>query len=231
MIGWVYLKGDPEPPCESDGVHFCPVCVARGDGLGPRLSSWFAAYRLRRAGVRRAVLPHDWLFQTSFERHGIAAVLLSPLYRATAAAIIRCCMAGRGIKPERATILLVAKRVTLELRNAAKNLCADTRYLALLTEEGGEALSRELALCFGVALRLCAQGEAPCADLTVCFDSYAAWPDALRLDETLRVTYNDRRSTELLAALWSAGVLDVKELSVRETVYEPPSRVLSVSGS
>ena len=221
MIGWVSVRerGAAEPPREENGIRFFPVWVAKGDGIWARLTAWAAARRLRRAGVRRAVLPTSCPFSASFARQGIEALSPAPLYRATAAAIVRRYMDERCIEPKRATILFTAARVTPELRRAVEALCGDTRYLALSALEGGEAFGRELALRRGVALRLCAPDAALRADLTVCFDAFAARPDALRLDESLHVAYADRRPTELLAALWSAGVLDAKK-RVGRAVYQ-----------
>lgn len=224
MFGWVTERepGHREKMRLVDGVCFRMVYIARGKGVWAWLSAALAAMRLRRMGVRQALFPTSYPYRTVFERCGIAGIHPAPLYRATAAAIVCRYMAQRGIEKRSATLLFRAERVTPEVCRAVELICAETRYMVLAAGGGGESFSREMALRHGVALRLCSPDEQVGADLTVCFDAGGPGSGAvLRLDDSLCVEYNDPRPPELLAALWSAGVLDAAKLEVRKVIPPP----------
>lgn len=219
MLGLLVYRepGSNAPPFRViGGTRFRVVYATPGEGLRARLSARAAARTLAREGVREAVLPPDYAYDAYFVKYGIFRPPLAPLYRATAAAIARRYMAQRHIGAQHATIAFAAASVTPELRDAAKALCADVRYLALSVSRGGEELARSLKRKHGVAARLITPNEPICADLIVDLDGGTTGEGILRLNEELRVTYESELPNELLAALWRAGALDAGKLAVRQ---------------
>ena len=90
MYGYVAYHTAEEPPYRGfGGVRFRAVYVAEGESLRARLSARAAARRLAREGVRCAVFPADYPYCEVFARYGVAPPPSAPLYRATAAAIVR----------------------------------------------------------------------------------------------------------------------------------------------
>lgn len=220
MFGYVayHEAGAAEPPVRRiASVRFQTVYVLRGDGLRARLSARFAARSLARQGVRQAVFPEAYAWRGIFERRGVSPVSPVPLYRATAAAIVRRYMARRGVEPHRATVAFAAERTSPELYRAVTALAAEVRYVVLAVPSGGEELARRLKRELGVAARLTLPTEAPCADLTVAFSPVPAAGDVLALyDPALKVEYADALPTPLLAALWSMGAVDAGSVQVSE---------------
>lgn len=202
------------------GARFRAVCVARGGSLRSRLSAYAAAETLAREGVRCAVFPPDYAFAALFARRGVMPPPLVPLHLATAAAIIRRCMAQQALEPSRATLAFLADAVTPELRRAVWALAGEARYIALAVP-GGETLARALKRERGVAARLLPPDGRFCADLTAAFSPCAARNDVLPLcDPALEVRYEGGLPPALLAALWAMGAVDAEGLAVR--VVERP---------
>ena len=211
MFGLVCDHAAEEPRERTvEGVRFRAVYVTGGGTL--RLSERAAARALARCGVHEAVFLAKRTGRGIFAKYGVVPISPVPLYRATAAAIVRRCLAQRGMDPRRTVLAFAAERVTRELYRALETLSADVRYLALRAPDGA-ALAARLQRERGVAVRLYGEG-APRADLTVLFDGADAAGDALSLDDTLCVTYDRAYPNELLTALWRAGALDAGELTV-----------------
>lgn len=194
-----------------EGVRFCAVYVTGGRTLRARLSQRVAARALARGGVREAVFLTRQTDRRIFAKYGVVPISAAPLYRATAADIVRRYLMQQGKHTHGITLAFAAERVTPELYRAIESLSADVRYLSLRVPDGA-ALVRRLQRERGVAVRLCRE-ESVRADLTVVFDG-AAEGTALRLDEQLCVTYDSPYPNELLAALWRAGALDADKLAV-----------------
>lgn len=220
MFAYVSYRSPDMPPIRSiGGARFHAVYVAEGDSVRAKLSARAAARALRRAGVRSAVFPPDYPYRSIFARFGVLAPSLAPLYRATAAQIVRRYMEQRGIVPRSATIVFAASAVTPELRRCVESLCADVRYITLAVPRGGNALADALRREFGVAAHPGTPDTA--AGLTVVFDDIPTVGNVLRLDEALRVSYDNAPSTELLAALWRMGAFHAA--SARVLAVDPPS--------
>ncbi len=217
MFGWIRYHGPEreEPPLQRvEGATLRTVCVPAGETLRARLACDAAARRLRREGVREAVFPEGFAYRERFARRGVLPVPVPPLYRASAAAIVRCVLRQKGIDPRSAELAFCAEGVTAELRALVYALAAEARYVALSVPRGGEALSRALMRDCGAAARLLAPGEPVRAALTVDFDGASGRAGALRLDDTLRVDYEGALPCGLLAALWRSGALDAGTLRV-----------------
>ena len=195
-----------------EGVRFQAVYATGGETLRARLSQRAAARALARRGIREAALLAQDVDRAVFTKRGIAPIGTVPLYRATAAAIVRRYLAKKGLSPHDTTLAFAAERVTPELYRAIESLSADVRYLALRAPDGA-ALAGRLQRERGVAVRLC--DKVPLhANLTVVFDNTVAEGNVLRLDDTLRVSYDSPYPNVLLAALWRAGALDADSLMV-----------------
>ena len=213
MFGLVCDRAAEEPRERvAEGVRFYAVYVTGGDTLRARLSQRAAARKLARRGVRAAVLLAKNIDRAVLIKHGVVPISAVPLYRATAAAIVRRYLAQEGLAPRNTTLAFVAEHVTRELYRAIGALSADVRYLALCAP-GGAALASRLQRERGVAVRQCGEGSTH-ADLTVAFDGTAAEGAVLRLDDTLCVTYDSSYPNELLTALWRVGTLDADKLTV-----------------
>ena len=195
-----------------EGVRFQAVYVTGGDTLRARLSQCAAARALARRGVREAAFLAQDVDRAVFANRGIVPISAVPLYRATAAAIVRRYLAQKELSPRDITLAFATERMTPELYRTIESLSADVRYLVLRAPDGA-ALAGRLQRERGVAVRLC--DKVPLhANLTVVFGNTAAEGNALRLDDTLRVTYDSPYPNVLLAALWRAGALNTDSLTV-----------------
>lgn len=220
MFGYVAYRAPEMPPVRViEGARFRAVYVLPESTLRARLSARAAARALARDGVREAVFPPEYPHREIFARRGIAAPQLTPLYRATAAAIVRRHLAQSKIDPRRASVTFAAESVTPELRRVVFALAADVRYIALAKPHGGDALAQALRRELGVAAQVGPLDTLPSADLVVAFDDIAG--DALRLDEALRVVYDSPYPNELLAALWRAGAVNADALRVKNVTRNP----------
>jgi len=208
---------DSPPVRRIRGVPFRAVTVAEGTGIAARLSARFAALALRRAGVREAVFPEGYAIPAVFARCGIKPVSPVPLYRATAASIVRLMLRQQGTEQAGITLAFASDRVTPELAAAVRALASCARYITLAVPDC-EALARMLLREYGIAARTAASGEPIRADLTVCFDPFPAEGPCLPLySEALPVSYDTPEDcpVPLLTALWRAGTVDASSLSVR----------------
>lgn len=218
MLGWVeyHSAGAREPPTRVlEGARFRVVYVLHGEGLRARLSARAAARMLRRDGVRCALLPPAYPWGAIFAARGILPPPLTPLYHATAAALVRRYMAQRGMDARDATLAFAAREPSPELRRAVWELSADVRHI-VLRFPGAEEAARALRRQMGLAARVAAAGEAVGASLTVCFDPLEAAGETLTLCEgALSAEYDSAYPNELLAALLLAGALDAPWLEAR----------------
>lgn len=222
MLGWVeYRTGDADaaPVRVIGGGRFRVVRTARGEGIAPRLSAYLAARALCREGVRCAVFPPDYPYREAFARRGVLPPPLTPLYHATAAAIVRRWMKQSGAP--HGTLAFAARSVSPELRRAVWELSASARHIALVPMRGAETLACALRRERGVAARILAPDEAADGCLTVCFEPCGTFASPLPLyAPALRVEYDAEAPAELLAALLRAGALDASALSVRAVQTE-----------
>lgn len=213
-----YRERGAQAPCVRviRGVRFFTVSIPREDGVAAFFTLRAACRALRRAGVRQTVFLVDAPRRAFFEQRGVTGVSVVPLHRATAAAIARRYLEQVGIEPGRATVAFAAEHVTPELCGALAALAESVRYVTLRVPRGGEKLARSLRREHGVAARTVSPGEPFSASLTLCFDPC---PDVLGAatplyDPALAVEYDDDLPDALLAALWQAGALDEKKLTV-----------------
>ncbi len=219
MLGWVeYRTADaPAAPVRLiGGARFRVARVERGEGAPARLSAYLAARSLSRDGVHCAVFPPDYPHCKAFARRGVLPPPLTPLYHATAAAIVRRYMAQIGFDTRHGTLVFAARSVSPELRQAAFELSASARHIALTPMSGAEALAGALRRERGVAARILAPDETSDVGAAVCFEPCGTFAPELPLyAPKLTVEYGAALSTDVLAALWTAGALDASALAVR----------------
>ena len=216
MYGLIAYRAADMPPVRViGGVPLRTVYAAEGCSLRAALSARLAAAALRRAGVRLAAFPADYPYRSIFARCGVASPSPAPLYRAAAAAIVRCFAAQRGIDLRSAPVVFAAEYVTPDLTRCVEALCAEVRYVMLAVPRGGETLAQTLRRRYGAAAPVVPGGAAPRGALTVIFDETPARGNALRLDDALRVTYDSPYPQDVLGLLWRAGALDAAALRVK----------------
>lgn len=216
MFGLIAYRTEEKPPEQVvDGVRFHTVQVAEGQGPRARLSARAAASALRRGGVHLALFPPEYPLIQLFARRGVVPPPSAPLFRAAAPAIVRRYMRQRGVDPRAAMVAFAAERITPELCRCVTELCGEIRYPALCVPEGGESLALSLRRNFGAAVRVGTVDALPRPDLFVTFDDTPVPGEALCLDETLDIQFDDPRPVALLALLYRAGALDADALSIK----------------
>lgn len=230
LLGLVCYRGAGEKngPRTLLGARFLAVYIARGEGPGAYLSAYRAAKYLKKRRVRQAVFPRDYPYRAVFARFGVLAPDERPLRQVKAAEIIRCAMAKRALRADRARIALVSSVPSAALETAAAALARDVRYLTLCTPNaariaralrwdcgagvaaaGEKDLCADLAACFGGEGRALACPVLPVesAALTVLYGA-AEVEDAMEWDED-----------QLLCALYAAAALRAEEIFVKDVIF------------
>lgn len=220
MLGYVSFRAgaaSAAPVREVGGIPVRAVSVLPGDTLRARFSARTAACALLHSGVRRAVFEEKAIQRAAFVRRGIEELTAAPLFRATAAALTRRCMAQRALDPRRSVVALAAEASWPELWHAAEALCADVRYLVLAAPDGA-MLAARLRRSRGVAVHLAAPDSTLRADLTVAFDDVRVPAATLRLDSSLHAVYSGGMSIAALTLRLCAGALDADALHVESVM-------------
>lgn len=225
MFGYVSVR-PAEEKLSLRGARFCMAEVEAGSGLAARLSARRAARQLAGRGVKEAVFPADYPLCAVLAKRGVQPVSPVTLYRATAGAILRFCLAQQKQEPADSSVAFAAARVTAELTRAVWESADSVRHLTLAVDEGGEELAFALRRELGVAARVIPRSAIPDAAVTLCFDEGARpargeflplYSPALRVQYAVpeEIAAPGCAENELLAALLRCGALQPEELAVR----------------
>lgn len=199
------------------GMQVLCACVSRDRQLAR------AGRLLRRAGVGRMLESKEG--QTSLL--GLPVMGAMPLYRAVADRLVLELLNGRGIPPERATVILRGEYPDGDLAAAARALCPRVRQVVVDTGRGGEALQRSLLVQFGVAvmpvkdrrdvLAVRFSGQEEGEELNLCGLSE---PEGVLMDVPQLVLPETLVRTSTLCALWQAGMLELSQVRVSRAETE-----------
>ncbi len=181
-----------------------------------------AARLLERAGTRRVLVPEGFAWWDTLRRQELLPVDPAPLCALLAAPLALAALERRGIPRGRAVVALQGGRVSRPFFQAAAALAGAVRGVAIISPNGGEALSAHLRQEYGVPALEDTPGFA--ADLTIEFSpSPGGRGEALILHgrPDLKGLGVCRREGDwppgfeplpLAAALWEAGVLSADDL-------------------
>ena len=112
------------------------------------------AKRMHDQGVRSAVFPADFPYETLFARQGILPVDPIPLRRALCASYVCRRLETLGIQKDRAVIAVAAQHMGREAEETVRTLALKYRYVLVSVSSGGEAFARDMLRRYGVALLL-----------------------------------------------------------------------------
>lgn len=196
------------------GAWFYCVTLPAGKGLHAlrRRQLW---QKMRRMGIRRAVLPACFVAEAA--RWGIEPVEVYPLRRAVLLQLLECCPPMEG-----KTVRLTAPYVSVSVGETAEVLAQRARYIDLQVGQGREELCAHLQRRYGLAV-----GAVGPVVLTVRFDDETGWGKSLHLGEGCAryesVTYDVPRlasagiavEEQLLSALLMGGYLKKEEIVVK----------------
>ena len=212
------------------GAAFWQVSLPAGWSWWTRWQIRWAAWRLRRLRVSRAVFPVDFPYTEVFARRGIAPVSDLALRRAVAVETLVSRLREAGLKPKRAAVAVYAAGPSSDVAELLRELAVQVRYLTLWAGGGGEELAHELRWESGVSIRVVeredlfreAQGAVllrePPPELTPPPASLALWEgsrgEAARYF-SLPEAVGDPDPEQLAAALFAAGRLRKEDFSSR----------------
>ena len=179
-----------------------------------------AARLLERQGVRRVLVPRNFVQWDVLAGRGLTGVDVLPLYRTMADRLTLAVLARRGVESRRACVELRGDYVDADMAQAARLLCPRVRSLNIRVDWGGERLARELYWEFGAAPR--PEGE---ADVAVRFDGVGqegelvlcgSAPELLGLEPKVPGLElpGELEPLPLLTALWQAGRLNLEQMQV-----------------
>jgi hypothetical protein len=177
-----------------------------------------------RIGVRRVLVPANFLYWPQLERYGIIPVDMVPFLQAMAVPLTLAALDRSGVSPKHATVVLAGDRASQALCAAAVALCPLIQQLVIFAPSGGAKLAGFLRREYG--LPLMERCKAP--HLVLLFSRFAADTDApiLRLYAprpdlmgfSLRpkaIALPDGSETlPLMAALWETGRLAACDIAV-----------------
>ncbi len=247
MIGYVQWTEEKKACAPGETailrMRFYQVGILRREGtpelLVRRRAAW-AAGRLHKLGVTRAVFPEDFPYAALFARRGVLPVETLPLYRSLAADWIWAEMKARGLSAG-AAIAISGDRLGSEVTRTVTELCLRVRYVLLDVPYGAEELARQLRREYGVSLLLSPTKEqlesaevlalfAPRKELS-CKNgavvplypgAHLDHPPRLRLPPVLEESIPEGcRREELFAALWEAGALRPGQIEVIPSLLAP----------
>ncbi len=210
------------------GARFAAAYVARGEGPRAYLSACRAAKYLKKRRVRQAVFPRDYPYRTVFSRFGVLAPDERPLRQVKAAEIIRCAMAKRSLRADRARLALVSPVPSAALEAAAAALARDVRYLTLCVPNAART-ARALRWDCGAGIAVAAEADL-CADLAALFgggERELACPVLPVESGALTVRYGaaavkvatEWDENQLLCALYAASALRAEEIFVKDVIF------------
>lgn len=222
MLGLVSWNAEGKVSAQRSQVLGLPVLCVRVPfgGRWEKRRLGRAARLLERWGVRRVLVPTDFVHWDVLEGRGLTGVEVLPLYRAMAERMTLAVLECRGVEPCRACVELRGDHVDADMARTARLLCPQVRSVMIRVDRGGERLARELYWEFGAALR--PEGEADVAvrfggvgqegELVLCGSA----PELLGLEPKapgLELP-QELEPMPLLTALWQVGRLNLEQLQV-----------------
>lgn len=222
MLGLVRWGTERKVSSERTQVLGLPVLCVRvpSGGRWEKHRLGRAARLLERQGVRRVLVPRDFIHWDVLAGRGLAGVDILTLYRAMADRLALAVLDQRRVEAQCACVALRGESVDADMARAARLLCPRVRSLVIRVDRGGERLARELYWEFGAAVR--PEGKADVAvrfggvgqegELVLC----GSVPELLGLKvEASGLTLPEElEPLPLLTALWQAGRLGAEGLRV-----------------
>ncbi len=183
-----------------------------------------AALLLRRSGVHRTLAPPDFSDWPQLERFGVLPVDTVPFLQSMALPLTLSALAGSGVHPEHAVVLLAGRRASKAFCDAAVALCPRIQQIVISAPSGGAGLADYLRREYG--LPVLQHSRAPhlillfsAAELdskAPTFRLYSPAPELLGYSirpKTIPLP-NGCEVLPFLAVLWESGRLTVSDIEV-----------------
>jgi hypothetical protein len=150
-----------------------------------------AAKRLQKQGIRKAILPEDFLWREQLAQREIQPISTVPLRQMLAADWVRWDLENRKIPSSGARVAVVCGGLSGAAVRTVTELALRHRYVMLKVPYGGEELCRQLRKEYGISLLLKpSQEQMESADVTVLFEKWGEGRGRGRLplyDETMKM--------------------------------------------
>lgn len=207
---------------ELAGIIVETVCVPAHNPTRRRIRK--AARLLCRAGVRHILVPPDFCHWPQMEEFGILPVDTVPLLQAMAVPLALAALAGFGVSPGRAAVVLAGRRASKAMRDTAVALCPRIQQLVIFAPAGGAELSDYLRREYGLPLlEQCrtphlvvnfSEAEAGCRAPVLRLHDPA--PDLLGCSVRPKTVLlpNGCETAPFLSALWESGRLSLCDIEV-----------------
>lgn len=157
MLGQIVYsaQGKGRLKMEETTLHGLPVLRAAFDPAGRwaphRLTR--AGKRLKKAGIRRVLVPEGFSEWEILSCCGLRPVAPDAFLRAHAAQLTLAALERQGKRPEQCAVALRALRVDRDVVRTAETLCRQVRDVCISAPEGGEQLRDRLRWEYGAAVR------------------------------------------------------------------------------
>ena len=180
-----------------------------------------AARLLRRAGVRRVLVPDGFEGWETLGRSGLCRVDPAPFLRAQAAALTLAALRRHSWAPERCAVALRSVRADRDVVNAAEELCPQVKDVCISVMRGGQELSDYLRWEYGAAVCPDHTGVAAAVRFDprtweqggIVLDLFAPQPDLCGGGiSLLGMEQTETQPLPLLAALWEVGKVEKRDL-------------------
>jgi hypothetical protein len=182
--------------CERQILHVRILCaeILRGPKTPDtvlRRRVLAAVKRLQKQGIRKVILPEDFLWRDQLEQREIQPVSTVPLRQMLAADWVRWDLENRKIPSSGARVAVVCGGLSGAAVRTVTELALRHRYVMLKVPYGGEELCRQLRKEYGISLLLKpSQEQMESADVTVLFEKWGEGRGRGRLplyDETMKM--------------------------------------------
>ena len=182
--------------CERQILHVRILCaeILRGPKTPDtvlRRRVLAAVKRLQKLGIRKVILPEDFLWRDQLEQREIQPVSTVPLRQMLAADWVRWDLENRKIPSSGARVAVVCGGLSGAAVRTVTELALRHRYVMLKVPYGGEELCRQLRKEYGISLLLKpSQEQMESADVTVLFEKWGEGRVRGRLplyDETMKM--------------------------------------------
>lgn len=176
---------------------------------------------LRRAGIRRVLVPEEFGDWSILESCALQEIDTAPFLRAHAGQLALAALRRCGEAPQRSAVAIRGIRADRDVVNAARELCPQVRDMCISVLQGGEQLSEHLRWEYGAAV--CP--DHAFVDAAVRFDPRTWERGSAVLDlfapspglcgGAIAIAGAERgqqQSLALLAALWEVGKVHKRDL-------------------
>lgn len=183
MVGMLVWK-EPEKRrrsveiCERQVLHVRILCaeILRGPKTPDavlRRRVLAAAKRLQKLGIRKVILPEDFLWREQLAQRDIQPISTVPLRQMLAADWVRWDLEKRRIPGSGARVAVVCGGLSGAAVRTVTELALRHRYVMLRVPHGGEELCRQLRREYGISLLLKpSQEQMESADAIVLFEKW-----------------------------------------------------------